>query len=437
MLMHLGLDSTDSPKGGCTTFTASKIIDALFAADTQIMFVGYPKLVRLNPNIPIKTRGNAAITISFETRLSAIQVFEIAKAIVIKDKEENVGEPNKKPGLVLKTGKINPIDIYKRGLKQVIQLDELNLKDLADYYYPNNANGLIGAICALYSDFTKDHTFELISYRIDEFIGTERQINIDKLKSADLKYKSTFSSIDHKKNRELIAPSGPDPIFCGIRGENHVDLTYFMTELAIQEKLDSYTIFITNQGTDSHMYEEIIDIVPYNVFSGKLLISERPINLPGGHIKLKVRIGEKIIDCMAFEPSKELRDIARLLLPGDCIFAHANVKENEFGISLALEFFMIVDLANDLTRSPPKCTCGSTTKSAGALKAYKCPKCKKTTQLPKYNSNSRDMKLFLGQRVYASPSAQRHLTRPRSRLHRRNVMFPDQKLSYSEIRKKL
>ena len=36
MRIHLGLDSTDSPSGGCTTYTASKIIDKLKFNDTNI-----------------------------------------------------------------------------------------------------------------------------------------------------------------------------------------------------------------------------------------------------------------------------------------------------------------------------------------------------------------------------------------------------------------
>src|SRR2546425_11944426 len=44
----------------CTTFLATEIIREL-TGDYDL--IGYPRLVRLNPNIPWKTRGNGAIAI--------------------------------------------------------------------------------------------------------------------------------------------------------------------------------------------------------------------------------------------------------------------------------------------------------------------------------------------------------------------------------------
>src|SRR4030065_1762194 len=56
----LAFDDTDSPDGMCTTYLATLVIEAL--ADYDL--IGLPRLVRLNPNIPWKTRGNAAICLS-------------------------------------------------------------------------------------------------------------------------------------------------------------------------------------------------------------------------------------------------------------------------------------------------------------------------------------------------------------------------------------
>src|SRR3989442_10221594 len=57
MPLYLGVDDTDSLRGMCTTFLATELVRALRAWD----LIGYPRLVRLNPNIPWKTRGNGAI----------------------------------------------------------------------------------------------------------------------------------------------------------------------------------------------------------------------------------------------------------------------------------------------------------------------------------------------------------------------------------------
>src|SRR3990172_7712735 len=57
MTLVLGVDDTDSLRGMCTTFLATELVRALSGWD----LVGYPRLVRLNPNVPWKTRGNGAI----------------------------------------------------------------------------------------------------------------------------------------------------------------------------------------------------------------------------------------------------------------------------------------------------------------------------------------------------------------------------------------
>src|SRR5712691_1402282 len=60
MVLWIGVDDTDSLRGMCTTFLATEIIRDL-TKDHDL--IGYPRLVRLNPSIPWKTRGNGAICI--------------------------------------------------------------------------------------------------------------------------------------------------------------------------------------------------------------------------------------------------------------------------------------------------------------------------------------------------------------------------------------
>ena len=57
----VGFDDTDSPRGLCTTFLATQVISEFSDFD----LIGYPSLVRLNPNIPWKTRGNGAVSVRF------------------------------------------------------------------------------------------------------------------------------------------------------------------------------------------------------------------------------------------------------------------------------------------------------------------------------------------------------------------------------------
>ncbi|MEK6851015.1 MAG: DNA-binding protein, partial [Candidatus Thermoplasmatota archaeon] len=56
-MVHLGFDDTDSRRGLCTTWLATEFVREFRDWD----LLGYPRLVRLNPNVPWKTRGNGAI----------------------------------------------------------------------------------------------------------------------------------------------------------------------------------------------------------------------------------------------------------------------------------------------------------------------------------------------------------------------------------------
>ena len=60
-MLYIGLDDTDSVRGGCTTWLATEIIIELSEFD----LVCHPRLVRLNPNVPWKTRGNGAVSLAF------------------------------------------------------------------------------------------------------------------------------------------------------------------------------------------------------------------------------------------------------------------------------------------------------------------------------------------------------------------------------------
>jgi len=61
--MHIGFDDTDSTKGGCTTYLAAVLVEKL--AQMHVEFTDYPSLIRLNPNVPWKTRGNGALCLRF------------------------------------------------------------------------------------------------------------------------------------------------------------------------------------------------------------------------------------------------------------------------------------------------------------------------------------------------------------------------------------
>ena len=61
--LRIGLDDTDAPGGLCTTWLGAVLARRLEAAGVPVR---ERRLVRLNPNAPFRTRGNAAIALHAE-----------------------------------------------------------------------------------------------------------------------------------------------------------------------------------------------------------------------------------------------------------------------------------------------------------------------------------------------------------------------------------
>ena len=59
--MWIGIDDTDSRDGGCTTFICFEFVCRLY--EKGYCLTGYPRLVRLNPQVPWKTRGNGSVAV--------------------------------------------------------------------------------------------------------------------------------------------------------------------------------------------------------------------------------------------------------------------------------------------------------------------------------------------------------------------------------------
>ena len=77
MILWVGVDDTDSLQGMCTTFLATEIIRDL---TEDFDLIGYPRLVRLNPNIPWKTRGNGAVCLRFGAGVGPPPAWATARA---------------------------------------------------------------------------------------------------------------------------------------------------------------------------------------------------------------------------------------------------------------------------------------------------------------------------------------------------------------------
>ncbi|MEM2339604.1 MAG: hypothetical protein QXW83_05330, partial [Nitrososphaerales archaeon] len=92
--IHIGIDDTDSLEKSCTTYLASLIVQ--FLLEDGAIFLDYPNLIRLNPNVPWKTRGNGAVALRVMVNDPE---FTFQKILKIVDENSEIESSN--PGIVL------------------------------------------------------------------------------------------------------------------------------------------------------------------------------------------------------------------------------------------------------------------------------------------------------------------------------------------------
>ena len=420
-VIHIGIDDTDSPKGMCTTFLAYKIVK--FLEKNKVQFVDYPSLIRFNPNIPWKTRGNGAVRLSIKTNNPKKIKNKITK--FVDDYSETKNGAN--PGLVFYENEIVTPSFHKfseLALWKLISREKAKqfiLENKIDSFYLGNGQGLVGAIGAIGYKFS-DHTFELLSYRKKSQFGKKRIIAKDSVKNMQsVTFPETFNSYDIESDRALITPHGPDPVFYGIRGENAESVVTASKIVKANEKLDGYMVFKSNQGTSDHLKNEldVNDLRPYT--SGFLVgqVCSNPIMMQGGHVFFSIRVKDKKIKCGIYKPTK-ITTIAQNLILNDKIRIGGGIRKaskNHERI-VNIEFLDVMELAKDIRVSNPACkNCNKKMKSKGSKQGFVCTKCgnrsyvKSTSEIPR----KIQCKLYL-----PVMSAHRHLTRPYQRIKKRN-----------------
>jgi tRNA(Ile2)-agmatinylcytidine synthase len=416
-VLNVGFDDTDSPKGMCTTFLAYKIVDLLHKQKTE--FLDFPRLIRFNPNIPWKTRGNGAVSIKIKTK-NPSKVKNQIKNLVSKYSDTKNGA---NPGLVFFESDLIPSEFVKFSNLALWQLINRNnakkfaKKNNLEIYYQGNGQGLVGAIGAIGYDF-HDHTLELLSYRKKPKFGKERKISAESVKIMQEKTSPhTFNSFDTKKERILITPHGPDPVFYGVRGENVDSLLYATTILKSDEKLDGYMIFKSNQGTGDHLKNELNfeNMKPYA--SGKItgVVSNIPKIVKGGHVFFKIISKNHEFWCAAYKPTG-ISIIASNLIKGDKICVGGGVRKasKNFPRIINLEFLDVLTLEKNVSLSNPNCKkCNKKMKSKGQNQGFQCTRCgkKDSKKIPIEISRKIKKQLYL-----PKISAHRHLTRPLQRI---------------------
>ena len=418
--IHIGLDDTDSTRKGCTTYVAALLVEKLEKLGAS--FIDYPNLIRLNPNVPWKTRGNGALCLRI--RYDELAEDEI-KEVVLSTVEKNADLQFKgtDPGVVFLRGSRIPKEIRafaRKAITGIVTLKEA-LKLLEKYKGEavgfKNGRGVIGGLAAIGETLETDYTYEILAYRIPENYGLKREVDeasIFMMDKATSPY--TFNNVDMDKRRVIITPRGPDPILFGIRGENPEILKKAFRMTNSFEPVERWVIFRSNQGTDAHLkrISSLSELRPYSSVIVRVHVADNPHMIRGRHVIFPVEDQTGQVDCAAYEPSGTLRKAARELLEGDYLQVYGSVRapSTKRPLTLNIEKIQLLRLAPKIIYQNPRCPkCDKRMKSMGKKKGYRCERCGfRDAQIAKLEFKA---KRELNRGLYvASARSQRHLTKP-------------------------
>jgi tRNA(Ile2)-agmatinylcytidine synthase len=325
----LGVDDTDSKFGHCTTHLAFLIVNELLRLGCDIP--SFPRLVRLNPNIPFKTRGNAAVCIGFEAHEElADEAFKAAERLLMAEADTSNGA---NAALTMVREGFRPEffrSLYLRAVSGIVNFRRVK-RDISGMGIRcellGNGMGVVGAASSMGFSESDDHTYELIAYRLPENCGAPRSVDPASVTQMEREtFPHTFNSFDHGSGRVLLAPKGPDPVLLGIRGDSPDVVLEAFRSVKAGERLLGYMVYATNQCTDAHLTRELE--VPLKAFSsgwlaGKVASAKTE---RGGHTAVSLDVGGSKVACMVYEPTGDLRFMARLLRPGDRVKVFGGVR---------------------------------------------------------------------------------------------------------------
>jgi tRNA(Ile2)-agmatinylcytidine synthase len=368
----------------------------------ELALQGMPRLVRLNPNVPWKTRGNAAVALPLcvpegpqvrvgELRGREVLAFPDGPEPALESSTldrawvalQEVAQPDALPGVAL-FAEAPPAAAYWEAVRTFVEPAAAR-QALADLGAPHRATGdgraLVGALAAAAWPGPPS-SFELIAYREPRSFGKARDLDPAPLTGLDATG-ATFHTADPVAGRLACVPRTPDPVLCGLRGrdpERLVAAAVPALARAAKEPIDGWLLWATNQASGDHVtkvdrMQEVPVLGTAEVEATVVWPAERR---RGGHAYVTLQAGDGLnFEAVAFEPTHAFRDILSALLPGDRVVAVGAVNEG----LLKLEKLRVVAPATDRRKENPLCpACGRRMRSKGPSTGFRCPVDK--TRLP-------------------------------------------------------
>ena len=437
--IDVGLDDFDSHTGGCTTHLATYLLNSLASKIKNIMLFDYPNLVRLNPSIPWKTRGNGAVALRIllpceiaENLESVVEMLEELTDDYMKKMGIEPGSTGIEPGLaVAHHTALNGLAwIYRKAVSDIVFVDQDLYSKLSRrgivFSKRFNKRGLVGALAAItwILDEGSDYTYELLTYRSRKMYSRDRCIDENSVNLFDeLTRGSTFNNYDYDEGRVLIAPHGPDPILYGIRGEDPDTLSIGLHVIKVCEPIAAWTIFRTNQGTDSHAVARTIDSLrPFRTGRIRGVVASTPKILQGGAVLIKVFDPTGEILVAFFKPSK-LTEVVSNLDIGDLIEVQGHVKLwNGLQVFHGEKIVLLRISRKVHCKAPPCPQCGRRMKRKGIGKGYECDHCNITIFNPILDCMT-EIRALRHALYLPPPHVQKHLVKPVERYGREHYLW--------------
>jgi tRNA(Ile2)-agmatinylcytidine synthase len=433
--MLVGVDDTDSLEGGCTTHVAVQLALG-FREEMALQLLGHPRLVRLNPTNPWKTRGNAALVLHLGRKAGdpgkvgewngepihcypegedvkpTEELLKFAWNLVQDMTWREDGRTN--PGLILADGPF-PEHLYDRGLDTLLDVEFLESRLMENDVLleaEGSRRGLVGAAAALAWPMERT-TWELLAYRPRHRWGQSRDVDPSSVRKMASDNPTTFDSYDVKTGGLTMVPSSPCPVLFGIRGTDPAQLPKALGQVR-SEAHEGWVIFVTNQATDDHLTPKAMtDVRPFESVAVRGTVAALPGTIPGGHVIFEIEDGPDRLAVAAYEPTKGFRQVIRGLDTGDVIIACGSIREEPR--TLNMEKMKVLSLGSEVERvktGNPRCPeCGKSMKSIGSGAGYRCHRC--GTKAPESAADFEERPRALSTGWFEVPTnARRHLARP-------------------------
>tara|TARA_B100001248_G_scaffold106045_1_gene79086 strand:- start:7079 stop:8227 length:1149 start_codon:yes stop_codon:yes gene_type:complete len=269
-------------------------------------------------------------------------------------------------------------------------------------FLKNEISGVVGACAAISWESNTHSSWELIAWRNESSLGSERRVSPKSVSQLESLFPGTFLNRDPTKGRGLIAPRTPCPVLYGIRGSSYSEVEkahiWLQSEKGV-ETCKSYAIHRSNQISDDHIESTL---------SGSIIC--KPRETKGGHASVSVFSGGKSLNLVAFQEGGPVNRLLRTLEPGDKI-TWVGLSSPDGSIHLER---LRIDSASPRIFSRPMC-CRRTMRSSGRNQGLRCLSCGRKEKKTWYSINFDDIHEYpSGKWLEPTPSNRRHLSRPLS-----------------------